>query len=56
MIVEAVITWEDGVTETIRARSFVELFSAIGERKIKRLDAYEVGVKDIRQGRRARYV
>lgn len=56
MTVEAVITWEDGRTETIHADDFVSLFNRIGKRNIKHIDAYEIDMKDIRQGRYAEYV
>ena len=50
MIVEAVITWKNGDVETVHARSFVELFKAIGDREIASVDAYEISIRDIRQG------
>ena len=56
MTVEAVITWEDDTTETIHADGFVSLFNQIGKRNIKRIDAYEINQKEIRQGRCAEYV
>jgi len=51
MLVEAVITWKNGDVEKVHARSFVELFKAIGDKEIASVDAYEVNIKSIRQGR-----
>lgn len=56
MIVEAVIKYKDGVVEMVHANDFVELFATIGERDIEKIDAYEIGVEDLRQGRGAGYV
>lgn len=56
MIVEAIVKYKDGNVETIHASGFVELFATIGKRDIESIDAYEIGVEDIRQGRRAEYV
>ena len=51
MIVEAVITLKNGDVERVHAGSFVELFNAIGDREIASLDAYEISIRDMRQGR-----
>ena len=50
-MVEAVITWKGGDTVTVHARGFRELFAAIGDREIEAIDAYEISIKEIRQGR-----
>ena len=51
MLVEAVITWEDGTTEVIHASDFLAIFKEIGEKRIKHIDAYEINLRDMRQGR-----
>ena len=51
MLVEDDIKWKNGDVETVHASSFVELFKAIGDREIASIDAYEVSIKNIRQGR-----
>lgn len=50
-MIECVITFKTGETQTIHARDWIELFNTIGSRDIARIDAYEVGVRGIRQGR-----
>lgn len=50
-MVEAVITWKTGETVLVLARGFPELFAEIGSRGVKKLDAREINVEDIRQGR-----
>lgn len=50
-MVEAVITWKTGETVTVHAREFPDLFAALGDKGIQTLEAYEIDVTDIRQGR-----
>lgn len=50
-MIEAIIKYKTGETITVHANSFVELFTAGIWEDVEQVDAYMIGVEDLRQGR-----
>lgn len=50
-MVRAKVKFDNGVTKTVAAESFVRLFEALKDKNIVKIDARETDMSDFRQGK-----